>query len=79
MSVQEKLYLEVSDADQEVTESGEMEMTYDTKMRLPYLDIVVLETMRHFPTMDIMRICTKDYPVPGTDFTVPRGMPVQVE
>ena len=78
MSVQDKLYLEISNADQEVTESGEMEMTYDTIMNLPYLDMVILETMRIFPTWEIMRLCTKDYKVPGTDFTIPRGMPIQV-
>ena len=59
--VQEKLYLEICDADQEVTETGEMEMTYDTTANLRYLDMVVHETMRHFPTCDAMRTCTKDY------------------
>ena len=59
--VQEKLYLEISEADQEVTETGEMEMSYETTANLRYLDMVVLETMRHFPTCDAMRTCTKDY------------------
>ena len=38
-----------------------MEMVYDITTNLRYLNTVVLETMRHFPTCDAMRTCTKDY------------------
>ena len=51
-------------------------MDYNTIMSLPYLDMVVYESMRHFPIVEITRLCTKDYRVPGTDFTIPKGMPV---
>ena len=65
--VQERLFHEVNDAD------FNERMDYNTVMGLPYLDMVVYESMRHFPIVEITRICTKDYRVPGTDFTIPKG------
>ena len=48
-------------------------------MNMEYLDMVVNETMRHYPLAgEIERVCTKDYTVPGTNFTVPKGMTVQI-
>ena len=65
--VQERLFHEVNDAD------FNERMDYNTVMSLPYLDMVVHESMRHFPIVEITRVCTKDYRVPGTDFTIPKG------
>ena len=70
--VQERLFNEINDAD------FNEKMDYNTLMSLQYLDMVVYETMRHFPIVEIERTCTRDYAVPGTGFTVPRGMIVQV-
>ena len=70
--VQERLFNEINDAD------FNEKMDYNTLMSLQYLDMVVYETMRHFPIVEIERTCTRDYEVPGTGFTVPKGMIVQV-
>jgi len=70
--VQERLFNEINDAD------FNEKMDYNTLMSLQYLDMVVYETMRHFPIVEIERTCTRDYAVPGTGFTVPKGMIVQV-
>ena len=73
--VQEKLEEEISDA---LAQSDEDELDYDKLQSLPYLDMVVNEALRIFPTGDIMRQCVKEYHIPGTDFTVPKGMTVML-
>ena len=45
---------------------------------LSYLDMVVHESLRLFPIITIERMCVKDYPVPGTKFTIPKGMIVGI-
>ena len=47
---------------------------------LKYLENVINEAMRYnkFVT-NLQRICTKDYKVPDTDFTIIKGTPVNVE
>merc|ERR1719341_2310238 len=40
---------------------------------LPYLDQVMNEFLRMMPVPNTFRHCTKDYVVPGTDFTIPKG------
>jgi len=40
---------------------------------LTYLDQVMNEFLRMMPVPNTFRHCTKDYVVPGTDFTIPKG------
>ena len=68
--IQARLFQEVNDAD------FNEKMDYNTIMNLPYLDMVVYESMRHFPIIEIQRICTQDYKIPGSNFTIPKGMTV---
>ena len=56
----------------------EEELDYHTIQSLPYLDMVVHETLRFFPLGDIERKCVKEYKVPGTNFVIPKGMIVQL-
>ena len=43
-------------------------------MNLPYLDMVVREAVRHSAFQDGSWACSEDYPVPGTNATIPKGM-----
>ena len=70
--VQDRLFGEVDEA----APKG-AELDYDSIMKMQYLDMVANETMRHLPTNDLQRVCNRDYKVPGTDFTIPKGMQVQ--
>lgn len=40
--------------------------------------MVVNESLRLFPITIIERLCVKDYPVPNTNFTIPKGMMVGI-
>ena len=73
--VQEKLFDEINDA---LTQSADGELDYNTIQTLPYMDMVINEALRFFPLGDHERKCVKEYTVPGTNFTVPKGMMVQV-
>ena len=73
--VQDKLFDEVDDA---LTQSDAGELDYNTVQTLPYMDMVVNEALRFFPLGDHERKCVKEYTVSGTNFTVPKGMMVQV-
>ncbi|TRY80616.1 hypothetical protein TCAL_13243 [Tigriopus californicus] len=73
--VQERLYREIQDA---IDEHGVQEMPYDRIQTLPFLDMVINETLRHYPLAIMERQCVKDYKFPGYDFVVPEGMLVQV-
>ena len=65
--IQERLF-------QEVTEANlDEQLEYDTIMKLPYLDMVVREAMRHNGSVDPNLVCSRDYAVPGTDITIPKG------
>lgn len=73
--VQERLHLEIQDA---IDDHGSQDLPYERIHSLPYLDMVVNETLRHFPLAIMERQCVKDYKFPGYDFVVPAGMLVQV-
>ena len=47
---------------------------YNTVQSLPYLDMVIYETLRlHSPAPLSIRACTQDYKLPGTDITLRRN------
>merc|ERR1711953_398411 len=52
------------------------EITANHLKELKYTENVVNESLRYYFKLPITRRCTKDYPVPGTDFTVPKGLMV---
>ena len=66
--VQERLLEEIQESN-----LGEV-LEYNTIMNLPYLDMVVQEAMRHTSPADGNWQCSKDYKVPGTNITIPKGM-----
>jgi cytochrome P450 family 6 len=74
--VQDRLCQEIADA-VEASQTGE-ELNYNVVQTLPYLDMVVHESMRHYPIADIERKCTKEYTIPGTNCTILKGMLVQM-
>ncbi|XP_053980183.1 uncharacterized protein LOC128877154 [Hylaeus volcanicus] len=73
MDIQRKLRKEVLDA---LEESGG-KITYDMIMTLPYLDMVVSETLRKYPPLAFLdRVCNTNYKVPNSDLTLEKGTPV---
>ena len=68
--MQERLFQEIQEANLNETPD------YNVIMNLQYLEMFVQETMRHNPIVDPLRTCTKEYPVPGTNFTIPVGTAV---
>ncbi|XP_063994778.1 cytochrome P450 6k1-like [Diachasmimorpha longicaudata] len=73
--IQNRLRREITDA---VNKNEEI-ITYELIMELPYLDMVVSETLRKYPLLPIIdRIAHKDYKVPGTDLVIAKGTPVYI-
>ena len=58
--------------------NGSRHLDYSVVQELPYLDKVVQETLRLYPLMFLERKCMKDYKIPDSDFTIPKGMLVQI-
>lgn len=55
------------------------EISYEAIMEMKFIDLCVKETLRKFPGLPILnRICTIDYPIPGTKFTIQKGTSVIV-
>ena len=72
--VQEKLLEEI----REVAPDAK-DIPYETLQSLPYLDAIIQETMRKHPVVPYLeRLCTKDYKIPGHDYTVRKGDNVRV-
>jgi len=73
--VQEKLYQEISNA---IQEYGDEKLDYATIMKLPYLDMVLLESHRCYPVTHLDRASGTDYKVPGTDIVIPKNTFVRI-
>jgi len=66
--IQEKLQQEVDEAFEE--NNGELP-DYNKIQSLPYLDMVIYETLRKFSPIGLnTRSCTEDYNLPGTDIVI---------
>ena len=53
------------------------ELTMDHANKLKYTEMVIKETTRILPLLpNVIRKCTKDWKMPGTDFVVKKGMRV---
>ncbi|KAF3428420.1 hypothetical protein E2986_06382 [Frieseomelitta varia] len=72
-AVQNTLRAEIHDA----LAKTDGKITYDMVMSLPYLDMVVSETLRKFPPLGFVdRVCLADYKVPNSDLVIEKGTPV---
>jgi len=69
--VQEQLWEEIDSVIGEREDVNEEDLA-----NLPYLDQVMQEFLRMMPVPNTFRLCTKDYAVPGKDFTIPKGTKV---
>ncbi|TRY78866.1 hypothetical protein TCAL_10656 [Tigriopus californicus] len=76
--IQEKLYQEIMEcASGMEDESGHPD--YNMIQSLPYLDMVLHETLRINPALGLItRACTKDYIIPGTDIPLTKGNEVHI-
>ncbi|XP_049962953.1 probable cytochrome P450 6a14 [Schistocerca serialis cubense] len=71
--IQRKLQQEVDDT---LKESGG-QLTYDGVMSMTYLDKVISETLRKYPPVPLLnREVTQPYSVPGTNWTLEKGVAV---
>jgi cytochrome P450 family 6 len=53
------------------------ELTYESIMEMKFIDLCIKETLRKYPAIGILnRECTKDYPIPGSKFTIQKGTPI---
>lgn len=68
--VQNKLRFEIEEALQE----NDGKITYDMVTTLPYLDMVLSETMRLYPVLPYLdRVALKDYKIPETNLEIEKG------
>ncbi|XP_071875503.1 uncharacterized protein [Bombus fervidus] len=71
--VQKKLRAEIQDA---LEETGG-KITYDMITTLPYLDMVISESLRKYPAVAYMdRMTLADYKVPNSDLVIEKGTPI---
>ena len=65
--------------DAAIEHGGGRMLTYSQVMGLEYTDQVILETLRYHSIIPyLQRGCTKDYKLPGLDFTIPEDMEVHI-
>ncbi|XP_068979727.1 cytochrome P450 6k1-like [Bombus flavifrons] len=71
--VQKKLRAEIEDA----LEKTGGKITYDMITTLPYLDMVISESLRKYPVLAYVdRITVADYKVPNSDLVIEKGTPI---
>ncbi|KAK1127887.1 hypothetical protein K0M31_003381 [Melipona bicolor] len=72
-AVQNTLRAEIHDA----LAKTDGKITYDMVMSLPYLDMVISETLRKYPPLGFLdRVCLADYKVPNSDLVIEKDTPV---
>ena len=55
------------------------DITYDSINAMKYLDCCVDETLRKYPPVPMLnRECSKDYKIPNTNLTIPKGTPILI-
>ncbi|KZC14178.1 Cytochrome P450 6k1 [Dufourea novaeangliae] len=75
MDIQKTLRKEILQALDET--SGKR--TYDMVTSLPYLDMVVSETLRMYPPLGFLdRVAVTDYKIPNSDVIIEKGTPVSI-
>ncbi|XP_063223441.1 cytochrome P450 6k1-like [Bacillus rossius redtenbacheri] len=74
-AVQDRLRREI----QAVLEKHNSEVTYDAIAEMAYLEMVISETLRMYPTVpQLERKCLQDYKIPGTEIVVEKGTSVMI-
>uniref|UniRef100_A0A1Y1LZR7 Cytochrome P450 n=2 Tax=Photinus pyralis TaxID=7054 RepID=A0A1Y1LZR7_PHOPY len=54
-------------------------ITYDAIQEMPYLDMVIKEALRKYPTLPFLdRECTKAYTIPNTNVVIQKGVAVYI-
>lgn len=77
LSHQRNLLLEAQREIDEMLKRHNGQVTYDNILELTYLDKCISETIRKYPALPILnRKCTKDYPIPGTDYVIEKDTPI---
>ncbi|XP_058830801.1 probable cytochrome P450 6d4 [Topomyia yanbarensis] len=72
-TIQHKVQKEI---DHVLSQSGG-NLTYDNLAEMKYLESCIDETLRKYPSVPFLnRECTKEYPIPGTNVTIPKGTPI---
>ncbi|KAF4524104.1 hypothetical protein B566_EDAN007687 [Ephemera danica] len=61
---------------EEVLQRHDGELTYQALHDMTYLDWILQETLRKYPSLAIFRECTKKYTIPGSDVTIEEGTPL---
>ena len=74
--VQEKLYNEIMDTIEQ--NEGNVNLDYEQLNSMSYLGKVIKESIRLWGLNFFDRTCTKDYYIPELNFTVPKGMHVNI-
>ncbi|KZC14179.1 Cytochrome P450 6k1 [Dufourea novaeangliae] len=75
MDVQRTLRREILQA----LEETDGQITYEMVNTLPYLDMVVSETLRKYPPLGFLdRVAVADYKIPNSDVVIEKGTPVYV-
>lgn len=72
--IQEKVRNEIMDI-----VGNEGDLSYQSLMEMKYLDQIVNETMRKYPTLlTLTRICEQEYEIPGTKMVIDPGVEVLI-
>ncbi|XP_043249762.1 cytochrome P450 6k1-like [Colletes gigas] len=62
---------------QEALAKTDGKISYEMITTLPYLDMVVSETLRKYPPLAFLdRICNQNYKVPNSDLVIEKGTPI---
>ncbi|KAJ9587972.1 hypothetical protein L9F63_018601, partial [Diploptera punctata] len=73
--IQDKLRAEIQDT----LSKNNGQVTYDVVRTMPYLHMVVSETIRKYPPLSILdRVANVDYKIPGTDIVLEKGTPIYI-
>ena len=65
--------------DEAIEKAGGKMPGYSDIQGLEYTEQVIMEALRrHSLVGTFQRACTKDYKIPGMDFTIPKGMEIHI-
>ncbi|XP_014296124.1 cytochrome P450 6k1 [Microplitis demolitor] len=60
-------------------EQTEGKITYDLAMNLPYLDMVIAETLRKYPPLPVLdRVANENYKIQNSNLVLEKGTPVMI-
>ncbi|XP_053598699.1 cytochrome P450 6k1-like [Microplitis demolitor] len=60
-------------------EETDGKVTYDLATSLPYLDMVISETLRKYPTLPVLdRVANDNYKIPDSNLVIEKGTPIMI-